>query len=67
MSTKRTDLGDQVLIETVASWHGGPKKASGGVLVPASDKQAIRAEIVRQAVLLRQRKGVQTPLSEPVV
>lgn len=67
MTTKRTDLGSKVRIETVASFGGKPARAYGAVLVPADDEEAIRAEVIRQATALRVLKRVNQTPKEPVV
>lgn len=59
MSTKLTDLGDKVLIQTVASWHGGAARSSHGVLVDANDRVARKAEMLRQGDRLRRQKGLE--------
>lgn len=67
MTTKRTDIGDMVLIETVASFGGQPPRTFGGVLIPSADSAAVTAEVVRQATEIRRIKSLDQPPKEPVV
>lgn len=66
MSTKVTNIGDMVLIQTVAGFHGKAPRTYGGVEVLRTDKDGIRAEIVKQGQAVRQLKGVHLDLKEPV-
>lgn len=66
MSTKLTEIGDYVLVQTVASFGGKPPRARGGVLVLKSDLAAVKAEILKQAIRVRDIKGVQVELHLPV-
>lgn len=67
MSTRLTDVGSKVLIQTIASFHGGPARAYGGVLVDANDKDARKAEMIRQADAIRKLKGLDAVTHLPVV
>ncbi len=67
MSTKLTDTANGVFVQTVMSFHGKPKRARAGVLVPYGDAKALRAEIVRQANAARKLLNVQQDPERPVV
>lgn len=67
MSTKLTDQGDHVLVQTVAAKHGRARRPYGGVRVLKSDKAAVKAEVVRQALLLRRSVGLEVNPEETVV
>lgn len=66
MSTKLSDLGDLVVVETVASFGGKRKMARGAVHMPKNDAAAIREEIIRQAEALRKLKGIDQAEPGPV-
>jgi hypothetical protein len=67
MSTRLTSLGDDKLVETLASFGGKPMRVVARVLLRDPDQATLRAEIIRQAEAIRVRKGVAIPQPEPVV
>lgn len=67
MSTKLVDDGDHVVVSTVSSLHGSKRMARGAVRVLKSDEAAVKAEIVRQAEVLRALAGVPVQQPAPVV
>lgn len=67
MSTKLTEIGDYVLVQTVASFGGKPPRARAGIMVPKDQPDAVKAEILKQALWIRALKDVQQEPPVPVV
>lgn len=67
MSTQVTEKGEFVEIATVSGPGKRKRLARTPVLVRKGDKEGIRLEIIRQAVLVRVEAGVKQPSPETVV
>lgn len=67
MSTKLTDTPDGVLVQTLVSPNSKRRAPRLGVLVPADDRDAVVAEIVKQAIAARRLVGIVPTQEEPVV
>lgn len=61
MSTQLTDVGDMVMVATVSGPGKRKRTARKGVLVSKDDREAIRAEIIRQADRLRAEMLIPKP------
>lgn len=66
MSTQLEDREDHWVVSTVAAPGGRKRMARGHVAVPKGDDDALKAEMLKQAVALRVEAGVSVPPSEAV-
>ena len=67
MSTQLRDLGLFIEVSTVVGEGRRKKLPRTSVLIPSSNPQALRDEVVRQATAIRKRLGLKVSPLEPVV
>lgn len=67
MSTQLRNVGDMIEVSTIVRTGKQRLRARRSVLVPAGDMDALKAEVLRQAALVRSELGLDTAEERPVV